>query len=148
MKVILLQDVRSLGKKGEVVDVSDGYARNFIFKKKLGIAADAGNMNDLKLKLANDEKVAAQNLADAEKLSEEIEKKTVVVSLKAGEGGKPFGSISSKEIAQEAKEQFGLDIDKKKIVLDEPIRSFGVSTVSIKLHPKVTAKLKVEVRES
>ena len=148
MKVILLQDVKSVGKRGEIVEVSDGYAKNYIFKKKLGTPADPKNMNDLKLKLANEEKVAAQNLAAAQELSKEMESKTVTVSLKAGEGGKPFGSVSSKEIAQEAKEQCGLDIDKKKIVLEEPIKAFGVFEVPVKLHPQVTAKLKVDVRES
>ena len=148
MKVILLQDVKSVGKKGDIVDVSDGYAKNYIFKKKLGTPADPKNMNDLKLKLANEEKIAAQNLAAAQELSAQMESKKVIVSLKAGEGGKPFGSVSSKEIAQEAKAQFDLDIDKKKIVLDEVIRSFGVFEVPVKLHPQVTAKLKVEVRES
>ena len=148
MKVILLQDVRSVVKKGEIVEVSDGYAKNYIFKKKLGTPADPKNMNDLKLKLANEEKVAAQNLAAAQELSKEMESRTVTVTLKAGEGGKPFGSVSSKEIAQEAKEQCGLDIDKKKIVLEEPIKAFGVFEVPVKLHPQVTAKLKVDVRES
>lgn len=147
MKVILLQDVKSVGKRGDVVEVSDGYAKNFIFKKKLGTPADSKNLNDLKLKKANDEKVAAENLAVAKELSEVIGKKTVSVRLKAGEGGKPFGSISSKEIAQEAKSQFDLDIDKKKIVLSEPIRSFGTFDVPVKLHPQVTATLKVKVEE-
>ena len=148
MKVILLQDVKSVGKKGDVVEVSDGYAKNFIFKKKLGTPADAKNMNDLKLKKANDEKVAAENLASAKEFSEEIAKKTVVVKLKAGEGGKSFGSVSSTEIAQEAKAQFDMDIDKKKIVLPEAIKSFGTYEVPVKLHPQVTATLKVRVEES
>lgn len=147
MKVILLQDVKSVGKKGDVVEVSDGYAKNFIFKKKLGKLADSKNMNDLKLQKANEEKVAAQNLADAQAFSKEIEKKTVVVKLKAGEGDKPFGSVSSKEIAQEAKTQFDMDIDKKKIVLAEPIKAFGTFEVPVKLHPQVTATLKVKVEE-
>ena len=147
MKVILLQDVKSVGKKGDVVDVSDGYAKNFIFKKKLGTPADAKNLNDLKLKKANDEKVAAENLAAAEELAKEIGEKTIVVRLKAGEGGKPFGSVSSKEISQEAKTQLDIDIDKKKIVLGEPIKSFGTHEVPIKLHTKVTATLKVRVEE-
>ena len=147
MKVILLQDVKSVGKKGDVVEVSDGYAKNFIFKKKLGKLADTKNLNDLKLQKANEEKVAAQNLADAQKFSKEIEKKTVVVKLKAGEGDKPFGSVSSKEIAQEAKTQFDMDIDKKKIVLAEPIKAFGTFEVPVKLHPQVTATLKVKVEE-
>lgn len=148
MKVILSQDVKSLGKKGEIVEVSDGYAKNFILKKKLGTIADAKNLNDLKLKKANDEKVAAQNLADAQEFAKVIETKTVKVSLKAGEGGRTFGSISSKEIAQEAKAQFDLDIDKKKIVLNDAIKSFGTFEVPVKLHPQVSATLKVKVEEA
>lgn len=147
MKVILLQDVKSVGKKGEVVDVSDGYAKNFLFKKKLGIEADSKNLNDLKLKKANDEKVAAENLEAAKEFAKVIETKTVVVKLKAGEGGRTFGSVSSKEIAQEAKSQFDLDIDKKKIVLNEAIKNFGTVEVPVKLHPQVTATLKVKVEE-
>ena len=147
MKVILLQDVKSVGKKGDVVDVSDGYAKNFIFKKKLGIPADPKNMNDLKLKKANEEKVAAENLANAKEFAKVIEKKTIVVRLKAGEGGKTFGSVSSKEIAQEAKSQHDMDIDKKKIVLPEAIKAFGTFEVPVKLHPEVTATLKVKVEE-
>lgn len=147
MKVILLQDVKSVGKSGDVVEVSDGYAKNFIFKKKLGIQADSKNLNDLKLKKANDEKVAAENLATAQAFGKQIETKTIVVKLKAGEGGKTFGSVSSKEIAQEAKSQFDMDIDKKKIVLPEPIKSFGMFEVPVKLHPQVTANLKVKVEE-
>ena len=147
MKVILLQDVKSVGKSGDVVEVSDGYAKNFIFKKKLGIQADSKNLNDLKLKKANDEKVAAENLAAAQAFGKQIENKTIVVKLKAGEGGKTFGSVSSKEIAQEAKSQFDMDIDKKKIVLPEPIKSFGMFEVPVKLHPQVTANLKVKVEE-
>ncbi|MBQ8667173.1 MAG: 50S ribosomal protein L9 [Lachnospiraceae bacterium] len=147
MKVILLQDVKSVGKSGDVVEVSDGYAKNFIFKKKLGIQADSKNLNDLKLKKANDEKVAAENLAAAQAFGKQIETKTIVVKLKAGEGGKTFGSVSSKEIAQEAKSQFDMDIDKKKIVLSEPIKAFGMFEVPVKLHPQVTANLKVKVEE-
>ena len=148
MKVILLQDVKSVGKKGDIVEVSDGYAKNFIFKKKLGTPADSKNMNDLKLQKANEEKIAAENLANAKEFAGVIEKKTVVVRLKAGEGGKTFGSVSSKEIAQEAKAQHDLDIDKKKIVLPEAIKSFGTFEVPVKLHPEVTATLKVRVEES
>lgn len=148
MKVILLQDVKSLGKKGDVVEVSDGYAKNMLFKKKLGVEATANSLNDLKLKKANEEKVAAQNLADAKEFAKVIETKTVVVKLKSGEGGKAFGSVSSKEISQEAKAQCDMDIDKKKIIMAEPIKSFGSYDVQVKLHPQVTATLKVKVEEA
>ncbi len=148
MKVILLEDVKSLGKKGDVVDVSDGYAKNFLITKKKGVEANSKNLNDLKLKKANDEKVAAQNLADAKALAESMAEKTVVVRLKAGEGGKTFGSVSSKEIAEEAKKQFELDIDKKKIVIDDPIKSLGTYEVTVKLHPKVSGKIRVKVEEA
>lgn len=147
MEVILLQDVKSLGKKGEVVKVNDGYARNFILPKKLGIEANSKNMNDLKLQKANEEKIAAENLAAAKALAEELKDKEVTLSLKLGEGGKTFGSISSKEIGEAAKEQLGYDIDKKKIQLKESIKSLGVHNVAIKLHAKVTAELKVKVTE-
>ena len=148
MKVILLQDVKSLGKKDDVVDVSDGYAKNFLFTKKLGVEANSKNLNDLKLKKANDEKVAAQNLQDARELADLIAEKTVVVRLKAGEGGKTFGSVSNKEISEEAKAQHGLEIDKKKIVISDPIKSIGTYEVTVKLHPKVTGTLKVKVEEA
>ena len=148
MKVILLEDVKSLGKKGDIVDVSDGYARNFLLARKKGVEANNKNMNDLKLKKANDEKVAAQNLQDAKETAENLSDKIVVLKLKAGEGGKTFGSVSNKEIAEAAKEQFGLDIDKKKIVINEPIKSLGTYEVTVKLHQKVTGTLKVKVEEA
>lgn len=148
MKVILLEDVKSLGKKGEIVEVSDGYAKNFIFTKKLGVEANSKNLNDLKLKKANDEKMAAKLLADAQEFAALIETKQVIVKLKTGEGGKTFGSISSKEIAESAKAQHDLDIDKKKIVLSEQLKNIGSYEVTVKLHPQVSAKLKVKVEEA
>ena len=147
MKVILMEDVKSLGKKGEVVDINDGYARNFILPKKLGVEANNKNMNDLKLKKANEAKIAKQQLEDAKAFAEAMEKDEVVVSIKMGEGGRTFGSVSSKEIAVSYKEQCGKEIDKKKIQLDQPIKNFGVYEVGVKLHPKVTGKLKVNVTE-
>lgn len=146
MKVILLEDVKSVGKKGELVEVSDGYARNFIFKKKLGIEATPKNLNDLKLKKQNEAKVAAENLADAKAFAEEIETKSVELTIKAGQGGKAFGSVSTKEIAIAAKEQLGYDLDKKKMQLKDPIKNIGTYMVPIRLHPKVTAELKVIVK--
>ena len=148
MKVILLQDVKSLGKKGEVVNVNDGYARNFILPKKLGMEATNANMNDLKLQKANADKIAAENLANAKAFKEEVETKTIRVSIRSGEGGKVFGAVTGKEIAQAAKEQFGYYLDKKKIVAKEPIKTFGIHEVPLKLHPQVTATLKVEVTEA
>lgn len=148
MKVILIEDVKSLGKKGDIVNVSDGYARNMLFPKKLGVEANAKNINDLKLQKAHEDKVAQEILAEAKALAEEISKKEVTVSIKVGEGGKTFGSVSSKEIAEAAKSQIGLELDKKKIQLPSPIKTLGVTMVPIKLHPKVTAELKVKVKEA
>ena len=147
MKVILLEDVKSLGKKGEIVNVNDGYARNYVLPKKLGVEASNKNMNDLKLQKANDEKVAKQLLDEAKAFAQEMEKDEITVYIKAGEGGRTFGSVSSKEIAQAYKEQCGKEIDKKKIILPEAIKSFGVYEVGVKLHPSVTGKLKVKVSE-
>ena len=145
MKVILLEDVKSLGKKGEIVNVSDGYARNFVLPKRLGVEANSANMNDLKLQKANADKVAQEQLEAAQELAKVLETKEVVVKMKSGEGGRTFGSISSKEIATAAKEQCGLELDKKKIQLPEAIKSLGVYEVNVKLHTKVTGKLKVKV---
>lgn len=148
MEVILLQDVKSLGKKGELVKVNDSYARNYIIPKKMGLEANAKNLNDLKLKKANDEKLAKAKLEEAKEFAKVLEESTVVVKMKSGEGGRTFGSISSKEIAQEAKKQLNFDIDKKKIILDEPIRSLGTHVIQIKLHKEVTAKMNVKVQEA
>lgn len=147
MKVILLEDVKSLGKKGQLVEVNDGYARNFILKKKLGVEATNKNLNDLKLQKAHADKVAQENLEAAQALAKDLESKEVICTMKVGEGGKTFGSVSTKEIAQAVKEQLKLDLDKKKMVLDEPIKSLGVHNVKLKLHPKVTGTLKVKVVE-
>ncbi len=148
MKVILLEDVKSLGKKGQIVEVSDGYARNFVLPKKLGVEANGKNMNDLKLQKANEEKVAKEQLEAAKAFAAELETKEVIVSIKSGEGGRTFGSISSKEIAEAAKTQCGMEIDKKKIQMPEVIKSLGVYEVTVKLHPKVSGKLKVKVQEA
>lgn len=148
MEIVLLEDVKALGKKGQVVKVNDGYARNFILPKKLGVEATSKNLNDLKLQKANAAKVAAEQLAAAKELAEKIEAVSVTLKMKAGEGGKAFGSVSSKEIAAAAAEQLNLDIDKKKLVLPEPIKTFGNHEVPVKLHKDVTAKLTVKVTEA
>lgn len=147
MKVILLQDVKSLGKKGELVDVNDGYARNFILKKNLGMEANGKNMNDLKLQKAHEEKVALEQLEEAKVLKGKIEEASVECKMKAGEAGRTFGSVSSKEIVKAVQEQLGYEVDKKKIQM-EAIKTFGTHIVTIKLHPKVQAELKVKVTES
>ena len=148
MKIILTQDVKKLGKKGGIIEVSDGYARNYILPQKLGVEANSKNLNDLKLQKSNEEKTMQRLLEEAQALAEKIGKQTVVVSMKAGEGGKVFGSVSSKEIAAAIKAQSDLEIDKKKIQLSEPIRSFGVHEAGIKLHPQVTATLRVKVEDA
>ena len=148
MKVILLEDVKSLGKKGQLVEVNAGYARNFILPKKLGVEATGKNINDLKLQKAHEDKVAAEQLAEAQAFAKEIEDKQVTVAIKVGEGGKVFGSVSAKEIAEAAKEQLGYDIDKKKMQLPNPIKVLGTTEVPLRLHTKVTAKLKVIVKEA
>ena len=147
MKVILLQDVKALGKKGDVVEVSEGYARNMLLKKGMGIEATGKNMNDLKLQKANAEKIARETLEATQSLGKEMEGKSIKIAVKTGEGGRIFGSVSSKEIAEEIKKQLGYEIDKKKIQIDNPIKALGVTNVSIKLHTKVTAELKVQVVE-
>ena len=148
MKVILLEDVKALGKKGQLVNVSDGYARNLLLPKKLGVEATGKNMNDLKLQKAHEDKVAQENLDAAKAFAEELKDKQVTVGIKVGEGGRTFGSISAKEIAEAAKAQLGYELDKKKLQLSAPIKELGTTMVPIKLHPKVTGELKVVVKEA
>ena len=147
MKVVLLEDVKSLGKKGEIVNVSDGYARNFVLPKKLGVEANAQNQNALKQQKKREEKEAQEKLAQAQELASVLEQKQIVVAMKKGEGDRVFGSISAKEIAEAAKAQHGLELDKKKIQMEEPIRSFGTHEVPIRLHTQVTGRLYVIVKE-
>lgn len=148
MKIILLQDEKKLGKKGDIIEASEGYARNYILPKKIGVEATSKNMNDLKLQKANDEKIAQERLDAAKALAAELETKQVIVKIKAGEGGRTFGSVSTKEIAAACKEQHGIEIDKKKIQLSESIKTFGSVEVAVKLHPQVTGKLTVKVVEA
>ena len=148
MKVILLEDVKALGKKGQVVEVSDGYGKNFILKKKLGVEATNANMNDLKLQKAQEEKRAREQLEAAQNLAKELEEKSVVTPMKAGEVARASRSVSSNEIASAYKVQCGMEIDKNKIQVPEGIKTFGTHEVSVKLHPQVTGKLYVKVREA
>ncbi len=147
MKVILLEDVKKLGKEGDVVNVSDGYARNMLLPKKLGVEATPKNLNDLKLKKAHQQKLAQNNLEAAQSFAKNLESKEVVLGLKVGENGKTFGSISAKEISDAAQEQLGITIDKKKLQLDSPIKALGTVMVPLRLHPEVTASVKVIVKE-
>ena len=145
MKVILLEDVKSLGKKGEIVEVNDGYARNFILPKKKGVEADSKNLNDLKLQKKNDEKVAQEKLEEAQELSQKLATESITIKMDAGVEGKLFGSISTKDVANEAKKQLDLEFDKKKVVLPENIKQLGTYDVKIKLHPQVQATLTIKV---
>lgn len=148
MDIVLLEDVKALGKKGQIVKVNDGYARNFILPKKLGVEATGKNLNDLKLQKINEAKQAAEQLAAAKELAAKIEASPVTVSIKAGEGGRTFGSVSTKEIGKAVADQLKLDIDKKKMVLTDPLKALGNYEVPIKLHKEVTAKLTVRVVEA
>lgn len=145
MKVILLEDVKSVGKKGDLVELKDGYAKNFIIPKKLGVEATNTNRNNLKLQKQNEEKIALEQLEAAKTLAAEIEKMNIKLEIRSGEGGKTFGSISSKEIVKAVSEQYGKEIDKKKLQLPEAIKAVGTYEVTVKLHPKVSAKLKLHV---
>ena len=148
MDIVLLEDVKALGKKGQVVKVNDGYARNFILPKKLGVEATTKNLTDLKLQKANEAKLAAEQLAAAKELAKKLEESSVTVSIKAGEGGRAFGSVSTKEIGKAVSDQLKLDIDKKKLILADPIKALGTFEVPVKLHKDVTAKLRVKVVEA
>lgn len=145
MKVILLEDVKKVGKKGDIVDVSDAYARNVLLRKKSGIEATSANLNTLKLQKANNEKIAAENLAEAKELKKKLEEGSVTLKVKTGEGGKLFGSVSNGQISDAVKEQMGIEIDRRKIVIGTPIKNVGDMHVDVKLHPQVKAELSVKV---
>lgn len=147
MEIILLEDVKSLGKKGEIVKVNDGYARNCILPKKLGVEATKKNLAELKGQQRSDAKKAQEILDEAKALAKELEVATVEVKMKVGEGGKTFGTVSTKEIASAIKEQLKKDIDKKKLIVPDAIKSLGMYEIKVKLHPQVTATMKVHVSE-
>ena len=147
MKVLLLADVKSLGKKDDIVNVSDGYARNMLFPKKLAVAATPKHMKDVELKKKNEARIEAEKLKEAQAFADDLSKKSVTVGIKIGTGGRAFGSVSTKEIAEAAREQLGVELDRKKMNLEAPLRELGESTVQVRVHPKVTANLKVIVKE-
>lgn len=146
MKVILLQDIKGVGKKDQIINASDGYAKNFLIPKKMAVEATKVNMNRLERQHADAAAKAQAELEEAQKLGKEIEEKTININVKVGNNGKLFGAVTNKEVASALKEQFNIDIDKKKIVV-EPIKAIGDSEAAIKLHPQVTAKLKISVSE-
>ncbi len=145
MKLILLEDVKGVGKKGDIVNKNDGYAINFLIPKKLAVEATNANLNDLELKKKSEAKRKKEELDEAQRLGAELNDKVVKVKVKAGENGKVFGSVTNKEIASALLEQTGLDIDKKKISFDDPIKMVGRRIVKVKLHPQVTVELTVEI---
>ena len=134
MKVILLEDVKAQGKKGEIIEVSDAYARNVLIAKKLGLEATPKTLNDLKLQKKHEEKVAKEQYEAAVALGKEIETKKVIVKVKCGDGGRLFGTVSTKEIAAAAKAQMNLELDKKKMQLADPIKALGTYEVLLELH--------------
>lgn len=146
MKVILYEDVKSLGKKGEVVDVKAGYARNYIFPNNLGVEATKQNLNNLKKQRAADKREKDELLEEAQEFGKKLEDITVNMELKIGEGGRAFGSITTMEIANSVEEQFGYKLDRKKVHLDEPIKAAGEYNVPVRLHPEVTIQIKVIVK--
>ena len=145
MKLILLEDVKGVGKKGYSVNKNDGYAINFLIPKKLAVEATNANLNDLELKKKSEAKRKKEELEEAQRLGAELNDKVVKVKVKAGENGKVFGSVTNKEIASALLEQTGIDIDKKKISFDDPIKMVGRRIVKVKLHPQVTVELTVEI---
>jgi len=148
MKVVLKEDVKSLGKKGELVNVSDGYARNFLFPKNLATQANAQAMNELKNREEAKKHHAKQELDKANAVKEKINDKTVNLTAKAGQGGKLFGAITAKEIAENIEKEFSVEIDKKKISLENDIKQFGTYSAAIKLHTGITANVFVVVSEA
>lgn len=148
MKVIFLKDVKGQGKKGEVKNVADGYAHNFLIKKGLAVEATPANISKLNAQKKREAKEAAEELAKAKQLKEELEKITVELTAKAGEGGRLFGSVTSKQIADALSKDFQIKIDKRKIELPDAIRSLGYTKVPVKLHPEIIATLNVHVKEA
>jgi len=148
MKVILKADVKALGKKGQIFEVSDGYARNFLFPKGLALEATSGNLNDLASKKANEERKKEKEKQEAQALAAKLSSITVEVSTKTGEGGRLFGSVTNKEIAEALKMKHGIELDKRKLEIKDPIKALGTFSVQVKLHPEVTAQLQVQVKAS
>lgn len=148
MQVILIEDVKSLGKKGQLVEVSDGYATNFLLPKKKACVATKSNINELKQKEKSEERKKEEELKSAQQLAEQLKQTSIKIAAKMGDNGKLFGSVTNKEIAAELEKQYAIKIDKKKIVVDDVIKNLGTHNVVIKLHPKVTAQVSVQIVEN
>ena len=146
MQVVLLEDVKNLGKKDDIVKVSDGYARNFILPKKLGVEATDRNIKELEIRKAAEAKRQKELYEEAAEFGKKLDSAQITLEIKGGEGGRTFGAVTAKEISLGIKEQLGYDIDKKKLVIAEAIKNAGTYTVAVKLHPKVTANMKVNVK--
>jgi len=146
-KVILTQDVKNLGKKNQLVNVSDGYARNFLFKKNLAVEANAKNLNIMKDRKQSESSKKDRELVEANLLQSRLEGKQVKMEVRAGESGKLFGSITAKDIADAIAEQYKADIDRRKIQLDEPIKNTGDADVVIKIHPEVSINIRLVITE-
>lgn len=145
MKVILLQDIKGVGKKDQIINANDGYARNYLFPKKLAVEATTGNLGNLKAKQESNQYRKDMQKEEAIKLADKIKDITLTIKVKAGENGKIFGGVTAKEIAENLKTQYAIDVDKKKINLNETIKVIGTRTVDIKLYEGVIGKLKVNV---
>ena len=148
MKVLLLADVKGQGKKDQIINVSDGYARNFLFPKKLAVEADAKVLGDAKIKEEAKQFRLKEEKAAALKLAERLGEINLIITASAGGDGRLYGSVTAKDIAEKLKSEFGIDIDKRKLTLGESIKSFGTYNVEAKVYPEVTGKLRVTVTES
>lgn len=148
MKVILKADVKGIGKKGEILNASDGYARNFLFPRGLAMEATEGNLKTLELARAKEVKKKSEELDKAKQLAKKISELTLIIKVKTGENGKLFGSITSKDVSEELKKQFGIEMDRRKIVMDDAIKTAGTFNVDIKVYPEVSASLKIEVTQN
>ena len=145
MKIILLQDIKGVGKKDQIINANDGYARNYLFPKKLAVEATTGNLGNLKAKQESNQYRKDMQKEEAIKLADKIKDITLTIKVKAGENGKIFGGVTAKEIAENLKTQYAIDVDKKKINLSETIKVIGTRTLDIKLYEGVTGKLKINV---
>lgn len=148
MKVILLQDVKSVGKKGDLINASEGYAKNFLLPRKLGVEATKSNLNDYELKQRSEEKRKQEELESAQKIADALKDQVVTIKVKTGGNGKLFGSVTNKEVADAIVDQTKQEIDKKKVSIGDPIKMIGERTATIKLHPKVTAEVSIKIVEA